>query len=199
MPNDSSPPDYCPHFNSRGNCLRTCKDTSNHAQALPHTSQNTHRSNINISEEITAQPPSTGNTEQSFTIRLLPIHQLSRKLCENLQRYTRSSASFPPHLPKFTSIKHSRFGCNHGSAATTQRYLMAPHNQSIDSTPIFVKIALEVMKIHPIKHEPSPTPPNIHLDYTLPFWKQSRCRHHPPTTLNYPSPPDHCHHSNSIA
>ena len=30
-PNDPSPPGYCPHFNSRRICLRTCKDTSNQA------------------------------------------------------------------------------------------------------------------------------------------------------------------------
>ena len=83
-PNDPSPPGYCPHFNSCGNCWRTRNDTSNQAQALPHTSPNTHQSNINISEEITAPPPSTVNAKQSFTIRLLPTLQLSRKLLENL-------------------------------------------------------------------------------------------------------------------
>ena len=38
-PNESSPPGYCPHFNSCGNCSRTYQDTSNQAQALPHTTQ----------------------------------------------------------------------------------------------------------------------------------------------------------------
>ncbi len=42
-----------------------------------------------------------------------------------------------------------------------------------------------------------PTPPKIHLDHTLPFWKQSRHRRHPPTTPNASSPPDYCQHSNS--
>ncbi len=60
-----------------------------------------------------------------------------------------------------------------------------------------MEIALEVMKIHPIKRELSPTPPKIHLDHTLPFRKQSRCRCHPLTTLNDPSPPGYCQHSNS--
>jgi hypothetical protein len=82
--NDPTPPGYCPHFNSCRNCSRTCKDTSNQARALPHTSQNTHRSSINISKAITAPPPSTVNAKQSITIRLLPILQLSRKLLENL-------------------------------------------------------------------------------------------------------------------
>jgi hypothetical protein len=64
--------------------MRTRKDTSNQARALPHTCQNTHRSNINISEDITAPSPSTVNAKQSFIIRLLPTLQLSRKLLENL-------------------------------------------------------------------------------------------------------------------
>ena len=142
MPNDPPPPGYCPHFNSCGNFLRTCKDTSNQTRALPHTSQNTHQSNINILEEITAPPPYTVNPKQSFTIRLLPTLQLSRKLLENLRRYTQSSTSLPPHLPKFTSIEHCRFGSNHGATATTQQYTMVFHNQAIDSTPVFVEIAL---------------------------------------------------------
>ena len=60
-----------------------------------------------------------------------------------------------------------------------------------------MEIALEVMKIHPIKREPSPTPPKVHPDHTLPFWKQSQHRRHPPTTPNASSPPDYCQHSNS--
>jgi hypothetical protein len=50
----------------------------------------------------------------------------------------------------------------------------------------FVEIALEITKIQPIKREPSPTPTKIHLDHTLPFWKQSRCRRHQLTTPNDP-------------
>ena len=42
---------YCLHFNSHGNCSRTCKDTSNQAWAFPHTSQNTHQWNIAILED----------------------------------------------------------------------------------------------------------------------------------------------------
>ncbi len=80
---------------------------------------------------------------------------------------------------------------------STQRYTTVLHSQAIDSTPIFVEIALEVTKIHPIKRKPSPTPPKIHLNHTLPFRKQSRRRGHPPTTPNDPSPPDYCQHFNS--
>jgi hypothetical protein len=131
-------------------------------------------------------------------MRLLPTLQLSRELPVNLRRYIQSSASLPPHLPTITSIEHPRFGRNHGAAAATQQYTTILHNQIIDSTPIFVEIAREVMKIHLIKREPSPTPPKIHLDHTLPFRKQSRCRHHPPTKPNYdPSPPCYCQHSSS--
>jgi len=98
---------------------------------------------------------------------------------------------------QFISITHCRFGSNHGAAAATQQYTTVPHNQAIESTPIFVKIACKVTKIHPIKRKPSPTPPKIHLDHTLPFWKQSRRRSHPPTTPNDPSPSGYCQHSNS--
>jgi hypothetical protein len=92
--NNPSPPGYCPHFNSRGNCLRTYKDTPNQARPLPHTPQNTHRSNIDNSEEITATPPSTDNTKRFLTIRLLPP----------LQPH--------PHHPKYILIIHCRFGNN---------------------------------------------------------------------------------------
>ena len=122
-------------------CSRTHQDTPNQAQALPHTPQNTHQSNIDILEEITATLPSTDNAKRSLTTRLLPTLQLSRQSLENLRRYTQSSASFPSHLPKFTSIEHRHSGSNRGAAATTQRYTMVLHNQAIDSIPIFVKIA----------------------------------------------------------
>jgi hypothetical protein len=144
-----SPPGYCPHFNFPGNHSRTHGDTPNQARALPHTPQNTHRSNIDISKEITATLPSTDNAKQSLTIRLLPTLQLSRQLLENLRRYTQSSASFPSHLPKFTSIEHCRFGSNHGVAAATQRYTPVLHNQAIDSTPIFCGNCLRSHKDSP--------------------------------------------------
>ena len=99
-PNDPSLPGYCPHFNSCGNCWTTRKDTSNQARALPHTSPNTHQSNINISEEITAPPPSTVNAKQSFTIRLLPTLQLSRQLLENLAKMHPMKCEPSPTHPK---------------------------------------------------------------------------------------------------
>ena len=90
--------------------------------------------------------------------------------------------------PKITLIKHRRSGINHGAAAATWQCTTALHNQATDSIPICVEIAREVKKIRPIKREPTPTPPKIkiHLDHTLPFWKQSRC--HRTTRL--------CQHSN---
>ena len=60
-PSDSSPPGYCLHFNSCGNCSRAHQDTSNQARALPHTTQNSPRSYIAGSEAITVSPPSTNN------------------------------------------------------------------------------------------------------------------------------------------
>ena len=39
-PNASSPPDYCQHSNSCGNCLRTCEDTSNLVRGPTYTFQN---------------------------------------------------------------------------------------------------------------------------------------------------------------
>ena len=74
---------------------------------------------------------------------------------------------------------------------------MVPHHQAIASTPILVEIAQELTKKHPTKGEPSPTPPEIHLDQTLSFRKQSGSHHHPPTTQIDPSPPGFCLHSNS--
>jgi len=46
-------------------------------------------------------------------------------------------------------------------------------------------------------HPCTPPTPKIHLNHTLPFWKQSRRRHHPLTTPNDPSLPGYCQHSNS--
>ncbi len=39
-PNDPSPPGYCQHSNSCGNCLRTCKDTSNLVRGPTYTFRN---------------------------------------------------------------------------------------------------------------------------------------------------------------
>ena len=39
-PNDPSPPGYCQHSNSCGNCLKTCKDTSKLVQGPTYTFQN---------------------------------------------------------------------------------------------------------------------------------------------------------------
>jgi hypothetical protein len=100
-------------------------------------------------------------------------------------------------ISQFILITHHRFGSNYCTAAATQQHKTVLHNQAIASTPIFVEIACEVTKIHPIKRKPSPTPPNIHLDHTLPFWKQSRRLCHPRTTPNDPSPSGYCQHSNS--
>jgi hypothetical protein len=95
------------------------------------------------------------------------------------------------------SIEHHRLVSNHDAAAFNRQYTMVPHHQVIASTPILLEIALELTKKHPIKGEPSPTPPKILLDQTLPFWMQSGSHHHPPTTPIDPSPPGFCLYSNS--
>ena len=112
-------------------------------------------------------------------------------------RYIQSSTSLPPHLPKFIPIKHCHFRSNHSTAAIYQQRQMIPYHQAAATTPILGVIDLELVKIHLIRCEPSPTPPKIHLEQSSPFWKQPRCLRHPLTTPNDPSPPGYCHHSNS--
>jgi hypothetical protein len=143
---------------------RELTKTSNQARALPHTTQNSPQSYIASSEVITAPPPSTNNTERSLTTRLLPSLQFLRKSLENSQRHIQSSSSPPQHLPKYTSIKHQNFGINYGNAAIHRQRQTIPHHQAIANTPIIKRIACELAKIHPIKREPSPTPPKKHLD-----------------------------------
>ncbi len=72
--NNPSPLGYCLHFNSWMNCIRTRGYSSNQVQAFPHISQNTHQSNISISEVIAALMISTDNNKQSLTTRLLLSH-----------------------------------------------------------------------------------------------------------------------------
>jgi hypothetical protein len=145
--------------------------------------------------------PSTDNAKWSLTTRLLPSLQLSRKLLENLRRshpIKREPSLAPPKIHLNWTMpfwKQSRLCSRHPRIHNGPSQL--GHNQGIGSTPIFVEIALEVTKIHPIKRDPSPTPPRIHLDHTLPFRKQSRRCRYPPTTTNDSSPPGYCQHSNS--
>ena len=107
----------------------------------PHTTQNSPQSYIAGSEAITAPQPSTDNTKRSLTTRLLPPLQFLWKLLENSQRHIQSSSSPPPHLPKYTSIKHQNFGKNYGAAAIHRQRQMIPHHQAIANTPIIKKIA----------------------------------------------------------
>jgi len=141
MPNNSSPSGYRLHINSCGNCSTTREDTSNQARAFPHTSQNTHKPNIAISNVIAAPLPSTDNAKQFLTIRLLPPHQFLWKSLENLRRFIQSSTSLPSHLPKHTLIKHRHFECDCGAAAIHRQCQTIPHHQAIASTSILVEIA----------------------------------------------------------
>jgi len=170
MPNNFLPSGYCLHINSCRNRSRTHEDTSNQSRAFPHTSQNTHRSNIDISNAIASPLPSTKNTKQFLTIRLLPPHQFLQKSLENSHRHIQSSASLPSHLLKYTSIKHHHhhFGCDYGAAAIHRQRQTIPYHQAIASTSILAKIARELTQTHPIKRKPSLTPPKTHINQTSP-------------------------------
>jgi hypothetical protein len=98
---------------------------------------------------------------------------------------------------QFTSVIHRRFLSNFSASTIYRQHQTIPHHQAIASTSILAEIAQELTKIHPIKLEPSPTPPKIHLGHTLPVRKQLLRLHHPPTTPNDSSPPGSCPHFNS--
>jgi len=168
-PNNSLPSGYCVHINSCENCLRTRADTSNQARAFSHTSQNTHQSNIAILNVIAVPLPSTDNAKQFLTIRLLPPHEFLQKLLENLHRHIQSSASLPSHLLRYTSIKHCHFKANCGAAAIHLQCQTIPHHQAIASASTLAKITQELAQTHPIKHEPSLTPPKVNINQTSPF------------------------------
>ncbi len=171
MPNNLSPLGYCLHFNSCRNCLRTRGDTSNQVQAFPHISQNTHRSNIILLEVIAVPLISTDNANQSLTIRLLPPLQFSRKSLQNSLRRIQSSASLPSYLQIYKSIKHRHFRSDYSASAIHRQCQTIPHHQAIAFTLIFADITRELAQTPPIKHEPSITPPKIHINQTVPFRK----------------------------
>ncbi len=80
MPNNPSPSGYYQHSNYQENCLRTCEDTPNQAQAFPHTSQNSPRLNIAVLEAITAPQSPPNYSQRSFTARPLTALQFLWKL-----------------------------------------------------------------------------------------------------------------------
>ena len=141
--------------------------------------------------------PSTDDAKQSLTIRLLPPLQFSQKSLKNSRRHIQSSTSLPSQLPKYTLIKHHHFGSNCGAATIHRQSQTIPHHQATASTSVLVEIAQEVAKTHPIKHDPSLTPPKIHIDQTSPFRKRLQRCCHPPTSSNDPSPSGYCLHFNS--
>ena len=91
-------------------------------------------------KQLRLQPP-PNDTHWSFTTRLFPPLQFLWKLLENSQRYTQSSASPPPHHPKFTLIAHCHLGNNHCTATIHRQRQAIPHHQAIASTPIRAEIA----------------------------------------------------------
>ena len=130
----------------------------------------------------------------------IPHHQaiastlFLQKLIKNSPRCIQSSSSPTPHHPKFTSVIHRRFGSDNSTSTIHQQII--PHHQAIAPISIPVEIARELAKTHPIKLEPSHTPPKIHIDQTSTFRKQSRRRRHSPSTPNNPSPSGYYQHSN---
>ena len=138
--------------------------------------------------------PSINNAKQFLNIRLLPPHQFLRKLLENSHRHIQSSTSLPWYLPKHTSIKHHHFECDSSAAAIHWQWQTIPYHQAIASTLILAKMAWELAKIHPIKHELSLTPPKTHINHTSPFWVQLRQRWHPLTMWNNSLPSGYCLH-----
>jgi hypothetical protein len=62
---------------------------------------------------------------------------------------------------QFTSVTHLRFGSDYGASTIHRQHQTIPHHQAIASTSILAEIARELTKIHPIKLEPSPTPPKF--------------------------------------
>jgi len=131
---------------------------------------------------IAAPLISTDNAKQSLTIGLLPPLQFLNELHENSRIFIQSSASLPSHLPKYTSIKHLHFRRDCGADDIHRQQQTIPHNQTIAFPLIF-----ELAQTHPIKHEPSITPPKIHINQTSHFRKWLRRLCHPPTTPNNPS------------
>jgi hypothetical protein len=97
----------------------------------------------------------------------------------------------------FTSVIHPRFGSDNSASTIQRQHQTIPHHQAIAFTSILAEIAQELTKIHPIKLEPSPTPPTIHLSHTLLVRKRLRRLYHPLTIPNDSSPPGYCLHFNS--
>ena len=116
----------------------------------------------------------------------------SRLFCP--QDHCKMEKTAPPvqTTSQFTSVTHLRFGSDYGASTIHQQHQTIPYHQAIASTSIHAEIARELTKIHPIKLEPSPTPPTIHLGHTSTVRKRLRRLHHPLTIPNDPSPPVYC-------
>ena len=122
----------------------------------------------------------------------------------------------PSHtpLPKYTSIKHQRFGRDYGAAAIHRQRQTILHHQAIAQHSNYQENCLRTWEdtpnqartfLHTSHNSHSPQlniavwkqsrtlsrHPMIHNGPSQPG-KQSRCSHHPPTTPNDPSPPVYC-------
>jgi hypothetical protein len=85
----------------------------------------------------------------------------SRLFCP--QDHCKMEKTAPPvqTTSQFTSVTHLRFGSDNGASTIHRQHQTIPHHQAIASTSIHAEIARELTKIHPIKLEPSPTPPKF--------------------------------------
>jgi hypothetical protein len=111
----------------------------------------------------------------------------SRFICP--QDHCKMEKTAPPvqTTSLFTSvIQHPRFGSNNSASTIHRQHQTIPHHQAIAFASIVAEIAQELTKIHPIKLEPSSTPPTIHLGHTSPLRKRVRRLHHPPTISMIP-------------
>ena len=109
---------------------------------------------------------------------------------------TRSN-HLPVHLDKTKLFrKQPQYLCHPPTPTTPNNSSLAGYHCLHFSSAVLVEIARELTKIHPIKLEPSPTPPTIHLGHTSTVRKRLRRLHHPLTIPNDPSPPSYCPHFN---
>jgi hypothetical protein len=94
--------------------------------------------------------------------------QLPNSLPTNSSKIEKTAPSMQT-TSQFILIKHCHFGSDCGASAIHQRRQKIPHHQALASTSILAEIARELAKIHPIKPEPSLTPPKTHINQTSPF------------------------------
>ena len=198
MPNNSSPSGYGLHINS---CEKTWEIAQTHQ--IKHT-PSLAPPKVHINQTLPFQmrlrrrcnsPTMPNNSSPSGYCLHINSRENCLRTCEDSSNQARA---FPhTYILRYTLIKHCWFECDCSAAAIHQQCQTIPYHQVIASTSILVEIARELVKIHPIKHEPSLPPPKTHINQTLPFWLQLRSCCHLPTTPNNSSPSGYGLHINS--